>query len=230
MALDMNKYISSILLIIGMIFAYLSCDNSTEPKESQGKIIGSVRDIRFPDESTVNHADLYLGDSLLTTTDENGDFTIPSLEAGSYQITCSSPSFLDTTELVLVNAGKTTTHTFYLTPKIGRVYGEFEDMTIYNEVLAADSSILGWSNQEIYNAGTGATLQSKTLGYEVPDRKIWLGDSLLALADNWGQYLFKIQFGTYQITATCEGYNSIDTVITVIPDERIYVNFFMYRQ
>ncbi len=227
----MKKYILPLLLVIGIIFAYLSCDNTTEPKETHGTITGSVQDISH-NGTSVHPAYLFLNDSLLTTTDENGEFTISELEEGSYQIVCSALNFLDTTEQISVKAGKTTSHTFYLTPNLvsGRVFGEFEDMTLYNEVLAADTSKLGWSDLEVYQAGTGATLQSKTLGYEVPDRKVWLGDSLLALADNWGQYSFKIQYGTYPITATCEGYNSIDTVITVIPDEHLYINFFMRRQ
>jgi hypothetical protein len=226
----MKKYIL-LLLVIGISFAYLSCDNTTEPKETLGAITGSVQDISQND-SPIHPAYLFWNDSLLTTTDESGEFTIAELEEGSYQIVCSALNFLDTTEQVSVKAGKTTHHKFYLTPSLvsGRVFGEFEDMTLYNEILAADTSKLGWSDLEVYQSGTGATLQSKTLGYEVPDRKVWLGDSLLAKADNWGQYSFKLQCGTYPITATCEGYNNIDTVITVIPDERIYLNFFMHRQ
>jgi len=227
----MKKYIFPLLLVIGIIFAYLSCDNTTEPKETHGKITGSVQDISQND-SPIYQAYLFWNDSLLTITNENGEFTIPKLEEGSYQIVCSALNFRDTTEQITIKAGKTTSHIFYLTPNLvsGRVWGEFEDMTLYSEILATDTSKLGWSEQEVYQGGTGATLQSKTLGYEVPDRKVWLGDSLLALADNWGQYSFRLQHGTYPITATCEGYISIDTVITVIPDERIYINFFMYRQ
>jgi len=227
----MKKYILPLLLVIGIIFTCLSCDNTTEPKETHGTITGSVLNISRSD-SPVHPAYLFWNDSLLTTTDENGEFTIAELERGSYQIICSAVNFLDTTELISVKAGKTTSHIFYLTPNSvsGIVLGEFEDMTLYNEILAADTSKLGWDAQEVYQGGTGATLQSKTLGYEVPDRKVWLGDSLLAQADNWGQYSFKLQCGTYPITATCEGYYSINTVITVIPDELNYVNFFMYRQ
>jgi len=229
--LNMKKYIFPLLLVLGIIFAFLNCDNTTEPKETHGTITGSVQDIS-QNNSPVYPAYLFWNDSLLTTTAEDGEFTIPELEPGNYQIICSALNYRDTTEQITVKTGKTTTHTFYLTPSLvsGRVWGEFEDMTLYNEILAADPSIAAWSEQEVYQGGTGATLQSKTLGYEVPDRKVWLGDSLLAKADNWGQYSFKLQYGTYPITATCEGYISIDTVITVIPDERIYINFFMYRQ
>ena len=57
-----------------------------------------------------------------------------------------------------------------------------------------------------------------------------LGDSVLAVADAWGQYVFKIRTGTYSITGSCEGYESVTQTVTVEPNGRHYVNFFLPRK
>jgi hypothetical protein len=87
-----------------------------------------------------------------------------------------------------------------------------------------------WDSKTVYDAATGATIQFKTLHVEIPERRVTLGDSLLASADGWGVYYFKIRTGTYSITGSCDGYESVTQVVHVEPNGRQYVNFFLPRK
>ena len=60
-------------------------------------------------------------------------------------------------------------------------------------------------------------------------RQIWLGDSLLALTDDFGQCRFELQCGTYPITATCEGYCDTTQMVHVRSDEFTYMILFLDR-
>jgi hypothetical protein len=72
----------------------------------------------------------------------------------------------------------------------------------------------------------------KNLLYNVPRQKIYLGDSLVSITDDWAMYALKIQCGTYRITGTCDGYYDAAEIVKVLPgklDAATYVNFFMMR-
>ena len=221
-----------LLLEMGCMLIFLNCENSTEPKEATGMIAGSVRSVLLRDLAIIHPAYIFLADSLLATTDEHGDYLISSIEEGMYPLTCSALNYRDSTEQVGVLGRKTVIHNFYLTPdsSIGRVYGEFQDVTLYNQGLETNPSMADWDAKRIFDDVTGATVQAKTFGYEVPDREVFLGDSLLAISDAFGQYWFKIQCGTYPITGSCEWYYDRGRVTRVLPDTPIYVNFFLHRK
>jgi hypothetical protein len=69
-----------------------------------------------------------------------------------------------------------------------------------------------------------------TLEYEVPERQVFLGDSLLTVSDGFGQYWFELQSGTYWIRGSCEGYKDVSQVVRVLPDSKTYYNFFLPRE
>ena len=230
----MVKKVCLILLLeIGFLLMMTNCDDkSTEPKPTSGTIEGNVKSILPGNLSTIHLAYVFIDDSLLATTDENGNYVIAPIEEGTYQLTCSAINYRDTTEQVQVLGGKTLIHDFYLTPdsSTGRIYGEFQDVTLFNQNIQTNPSLVDWDAKQIFNDITGATIQAKTLQYDVPDRKVFLGDSLLAISDGWGQYWFQIQCGTYPITGRCEGYYDTTKVIKIMADTRSYVNFFLYRK
>ena len=223
-----------LMLILQIFFVsfFIKCDNVTEPKEIRGTITGTVKKILSGDGSIIHPAYIFLEDSLIATTSESGEYTISSIEQGSYFLICSSLGYSDTTTLVQVVGGKTITHDFYLTPdsSTGRIYGEFQDATLFNQNIQTNPALVDWDAKQIFNDITGATIQAKTLQYDVPDRKVFLGDSLLAISDGWGQYWFQIQCGTYPIRGCCEGYYDTTQVIKILADTRSYVNFFLYRK
>jgi hypothetical protein len=59
-------------------------------------------------------------------------------------------------------------------------------------------------------------------------RFFW-GYSLLDLSDDWGQYCFEIQCGTYPITGCCENCGDASWVAKVLPGTSIYANLFLRR-
>lgn len=229
----MKKFFLVLLLEISLVLLVINCDdNPTEPKPAIGTIKGTVKIISSGNPGIIYPAYIFFEENLLATTDAQGNYLISPIDEGSYQLTCSALNYRDSTEQVNVLGGKTTAHDFYLTPdaSTGRVYGEFQDVTLYNQRLQTDPSMAGWDAKKIYDAATGATVQAKTFGYEIPARKVFLGDSPLDSTDVWGQYSFRIQCGTYPITGSCEGYNDTTQVIKVLPDQSIYVNFFLRRK
>lgn len=100
---------------------------------------------------------------------------------------------------------------------------------MYQQRVLEDSTLAEWDAQQMWDGVTGATLQSKFLKRESPPRQIWLGDSLLALTDDFGQCWFELQCGTYPITATLEGYCDTTQTVHVRPDEPTDMILFLDR-
>ncbi len=69
----------------------------------------------------------------------------------------------------------------------------------------------------------GATIRAKN-GSVVRGSKLYLGDSLLSIADEYGQYFYQIQAGTYPLISLCTGYQSIDAIMCFVPGTKHYVN------
>jgi hypothetical protein len=228
----MKKTLLILLLGLGHALLLLNCGNSTEPKKTSGTLTGSVKSSATGNAVPIVSAYIFWGDSLLATTDNQGNYSVASLVEGSHSLTCSALGYRDSTAQVRVDGGKAASHNFVLAPdsSTGRVYGEFEDMTLYSEALQANPALASWDSKQMFSGVTGATLQGKYLGYELPPRQVLLGDSILALADDFGQFWFEIQSGTYPIKASCEGYHSDTQVIRVLSGERQYATFFMVRK
>ena len=224
-----NYCIVSVLVCVFLFF--ISCDKSTGPTETLGSITGTVMNGQATGTQIIHPAYIFSGDSLLATTDESGKFSILNLQEGNHNFICSALYFRDTTAQIQISGGKTVTHDFYLIPDstIGLVYGEFQELNLFNDSLQTHPAMASWDASQIYDRTTGATMIDKFLQYDVPDRKIYLGDSLLTKSDSWATYLFRIQCGTYQFRGTCEGYYDQTEVVTIPEDHPVYVNFFLLR-
>jgi hypothetical protein len=226
------KNLLKLVLPIVLFSVSIQCDkNSSEPKETIGNIQGTVKNAAVGEASQVHPAYLFYEDSLLTTTDESGNYTIKSFQEGTYSITCSAVNFSDTTIQVKVVGGKTVTQNFNLTPdaSIGRIYGEFQDNSLFTDSLKTNPDLATWDAKKIMDEATGATLCTKILQQEIPDLKVFLGDSLLGTDDGWGQFWFKVQAGTYCFKGSCEGYKSDSVVVKILPDTKHYITFNMNR-
>lgn len=221
-----------LLLFGGLYFAILfsACSNTSGTDQSLGEINGTVFN-RITNEPLSNSAFFFLNDSFITQSENYGTYTIDNVHEGTYILICSSLGFLDTTIIMEITNGKKATLNIYLqeSKTTGRIYGEFQDMTLFNQQLQNDSSLSTYSAKNIFDATTGATLQSKFLFYEVPLRNIHLGDSLIAVSDGFGQYWKTLQIGTYQLTGSCPGYNSSSQIIHIEPGALQYLNFFLER-
>jgi hypothetical protein len=225
----MVKRISTFVLLL----VWMGCRHSTELIWTEGSVQGTVRCL-LPGggASAVHPAFIFWGDSLLATTDPHGSYLINDLEIGRYDLLGSALYCGDTTLAVQVQGGQTVTLDFNLRSDstTGLVVGEFQDAFLFQQRLLEDSALANWSEQQICDAATGATLQSKTLEYLVPDRFVLLEDSAMATADVWGQYGCFIPSGTYPLVGSCEGYKSVMHVVKVLPDSRVYLNFILHRE
>ena len=211
---------------------WVACENATEPKVRTGSVQGTVRGVSTGGGAAIHSASIFWEDSLLATTDVSGAYAVSSLSEGTYPLTCSAFGYRDSTMQVRIEGGKTAVLNFYLAPDLttGWVFGEFQDQTLFEDSLKTNPSMADWGAKTIYDAATGATIQYKTFDHEVPERRVTLGDSVLAIADAWGQYVIKIRTGVYRITGSCEGYESVTRTVTVEPDGRHYMNFFLPRK
>ena len=220
------------LLPLLAVSLWIACKQTTEPKTRSGDVRGTVRSASPGDTSVIRSAFIFLEDSLLATSDPAGAYSVSSLPEGTYRLTCSAAGHRDSTMQVRVEGGNTAVLDFYLIPDFstGRVFGEFQDQNLFNDALKTNPSMADWDSKTLYDATTSATIQVKTLKHDVPERRVTLGDSLLAAADGWGQYVFKIRTGTYAITGSCEEYESVTQFVTVEPNGRQYVNFFLPRK
>jgi hypothetical protein len=208
-----------------------ACHHTTEQKETQTIVRGTVSCLRPGGAVIVHPAFITSGETYLTTTNSQGVYSISGLKPGSYELTGSALFCGDTTLSVQVREGHTTTLNFILSPDsaTGKIFGEFQDGTLYQQRLQEDTTLANWTEKQIFEAATGATLQFKTLNDDVPDRYVFLGDSLMATADFWGQYYIIIPCGTYPLTGSCEGYKSEMRVVKVLPDSRNYINYILSR-
>ena len=231
----MRKSLITVLCV--MLFILLTeCGKKSNPVVSidtgglQGVVSWNYQNGAVP----ASQAYLFIGDSLMATTDETGQFEIPALDEGKQFILCSALFAKDTTVQINIAANKTSTLDILLTPDstIGRVYGEFQDMTLFREKLTEMPEMAEWTELQEYEGTTGATYQMKWLDSLYTGGIVTLGDQWLAYDDGFGQYWFKIQAGTYPITGSSEGegYLSQTRVITVLPDDRVYLNFYLNRE
>ena len=77
-------------------------------------------------QQTIHRAYIFLNDSLVYTTAQDGSFLLPALHHGQYELFCSAVPFSDHLFSVMVQGGKTRSVKVLLKPEssIGRVYAE----------------------------------------------------------------------------------------------------------
>lgn len=217
----------SYLIVLTMVLLCCSCE---EKNQSWTLITGSV--LSMEDHKQVHSAFLISDNELLASTRDDGSFEIDSQDPGMYSILCSSLGFKDTLIQIEVKEGALTELDFFLNTddSRGRVYGELHDQFLYNEQLARDPSMADWNGEELFDGLSGATLQTVTFGYDLPSAEIFIGDSLIALTDGFGQYWVDLQSGTYPLRVSMPGYRDSIQIIQVEPDSHIFANFILTQQ
>jgi len=225
------KNLSGILIISLSLFT--TCDKGTEPEDNPAShaLKGFVYH-RAQQDKPVSPAYIFSEDSLLAVTDDQGAYLIDSLETGTHLLTCSALNYRDTTVQIDIIGTDIQNHDFYLTSdaSTGRIYGEFHDIPLFNEIILDQPEKLTWTDKEMFEGTTGATIQKKWLHYDIPQIYIYLEDSLISGCDTFGQFWCQLQSGTYPIRGTCEDYEDVVEIIQVLPDDTTYINFFMERK
>lgn len=198
-----------------------------DPPPARGALQGSVKS----GENAVFPSYIFIGEELAAEPDESGAFHVDMLEAGTYQVTGSALMFADTTVEVVIQGDQTTTLDLSLTPDTttGFLIGEFQDDSLFLQQLGEKPEMAEWTDQEICDGATGATIQFKWLKPFEPFPHVLLGEDTLSADDGWGQYGFRIQCGTYPFTGICNGYQSVTGVARVEPGANTFLNFFLPR-
>jgi len=131
-----------------------------------------------------------------------------------------------------VKVGAVTVHDFFLTPDDprGRVYGELHDQALYEAQLSKNPSMADWNGKELFDGVSGATIQTMTFVYDLPSGEIYMGDSLIAMADGFGQYWVDLQAGTYPLRVSMPGWEDHIQVVMVPPNSDIFANFILSKQ
>jgi len=225
----MSKNVKCTLYLI--FLAVLSiCSSCEEENSDETALIGTIKSML--DDQAIFPAFLILGDVLLATSDESGDYQITGLTPGEYTLICSAINFDDESIIIEIEEGKIISNNFLMSPgsSLGSVYGELHDQGLYDEQLMTNPSMASWTDEELYDGVSGATIQTMTFGHDLPSAEIYIGDSLLALMDGFGQYWVDLQAGTYPLRVSMPGYRDSTRIIRVEPDSDIYRNFILSQQ
>jgi hypothetical protein len=221
-----------VIVIAAVMVLLTTCKSSSEPVATEGNLKGVVRSTGQGTGDVIHPAYLIHEDTVLAVTDQQGNFTINGLEAGYYSITCSAIGYRDTLQTVHVSAGVTNEVNFNLPPDTvkAKVRGEFQDLLVFNDSLAHNPELGNWDARQVFIGVTGATMHEMRVQHELPERRIFLGDSLVTISDDWGQYWFEVQCGTYPLRGACEGYQDDQRVFKVKPGQDNYLNFFLIAE
>lgn len=217
-----NSHVYLFLLFGALIIS--SCS-----KEARKDTILNGRVTNLMDGKAIFPAYLILGDELLATTQEDGSYEISSLDPGNYSLLCSAINYGDNTVQVDVSQGETLSNDFQMLvdDRKGRVYGEFHDQELYQEQLISDPQKASWSEKELFDGVSGATIQTS---YDEPSSETYVGDSLYAYADGYGQFWYDIQCGTYPVRGSAFGYGDSLLIISIKPESEIYINHILSKQ
>ncbi len=222
----LRKYIPLAFLTL-LLFG--ACTKKDEPTQTtlSGIVKNSLND------TPVYPAYIIYDKQLIASASEGGTYKITSLEGGTYTMTCSAIGFSDQSMQVLIENGKATGHDFLLTPDETEslVMGELHDQVLYQQQLVDNPSMANWTDQELFDGVSGATIQGKNFDFDVHPASIYIGDSLFAKTDDYGQYLFEVQIGTYPITVVSEGWRDSLQIKEVVYDSyAVFANYILPRE
>lgn len=217
-------------ILLAALTLFMGCRDKHEPEPATGQLQITIKEQQNSNSGI--RAYLFLNDSLCGKTDVHGIYENNSVKTGKYTLTCSAINFRDTTLSITITGGEATKLHFYLLPdsSVGTVYGEFQDLLLFNQKAANKPQMKTWDEQEIYDAVTGATMYKIAYPDPFPPRTVSLDDSIIAVSDGFAQYWFTIQSGTYLITGACYGYADTTRIIKVLPQSENYINFFLRKK
>lgn len=201
---------------------------STED-EQYVKITGTLRN------QTTQHpiypAYIFLDNEPVAMSDSTGRYETKPILPGTYSLVFSAVNYNDKTIQVEVSANDNNVFEIFLNSdyRTGKVYGEFHDKGLFDENLALNPEKADWSAEQLYDGISGATIQPWNWSFAITNCQIKMGDSIVSQADDYGQFAFNLQGGTYPFTAICDGYNDTTFVLTIESDDKVYSNIMLSR-
>jgi hypothetical protein len=220
----MNQKIRSYSYLV-LLIALFSCNETEVPELSEGIFLG---EIISSDGEAIYPVYIFENDSLLGISKENNQFSI-HLASGQHEILFSAIAYKDKTILLDFEEDYSTEIVLDESSEIGKVYGEFQDSLLFQQNILENNELANWNEQEVIDGVTGATIMEDNYnGFE--QAELFLGDSLLGYGDVYGQYWVQLQSGTYPITVESAGFKSKIKIIKVLPETKVYLNFFQVKE
>ena len=208
-------------IIIPFILLLNSCSD-----DSITSIEGIVRNNET--NEVIENAFIFHQGDLLATTNAAGEFKMVPLSQGTYELLFSAIGFGDNYFTLVAEEGKAKINDIYLRPgsEIGSIVGELQNNMLFEENLVTNPSMAEWSEQEIIDGVTGATIMKRTLPLNA-ECALYIGDSLMVNFDDYGQYWAEIQAGTYPLMVRCTGYKPSLKMVKIEADSLLFINFFL---
>lgn len=107
---------SSILYFLVFVLTDVADTVAYVQNPLQTPIVGTVKDksgVAIPNAS-VRVKNLTTGSEIETTTNDEGEFRLPNLSPGQYEVTVNLPGFKSTTQIIEVNFGQATSLSFVI--------------------------------------------------------------------------------------------------------------------
>jgi len=213
------------LYIILLLLLIISCEDTIR-HPSRGIYSGKITSV-----GDVPIYPFYIieGDSLLSIVNENNQFSI-ELEEGEHEIGFSAIGYSDTVIPIQIIGDIHADIKLKENKETGRIYGEFQDLKLFQQKVSENNDLAKWSDNQIMDGVTGATIMEDNYSTNFEQAQVFIGDSLLSYADVYGQYWFDIQCGTYPLTGKSAGFSSEMKVMKVLPNAKVYLNFFLPKK
>lgn len=215
------------ICILIILIAIIYCDNPVSTEKLDGVFSGEIKSSTTG--NPIYPVYCFEGDSLLSTVDHNNHYSI-ELNYGEHEIVFSALGFLDKVESVKINGDIRKEIKLTENSETGRIYGEFQNFILLQQKISENNDIKNWTEKQILDGVTGATIQVDNSNPDFQQAQLFIGDSLMGYADVYGQYWLKIQCGTYPLTGKCQGFFSKTRIVKVLPESRIYINFYLTPQ
>ena len=216
-----------LVFIVILLTIIISCEDSTSPNNSGGVFSGTI--ISSSTSEPVVSVFIFMDDVYLGMIENSNSFAF-ELNPGEYEFIFSAIGFLDEIVSVTINGNYNQEIVLTENSEIGRVYGEFQDSVKLEQKISDNNDIANWDEKEIYDGVTGATILEDNSSVDFQQAKLFIGDSLVGYADVYGQYWIKIQSGTYPLTGESEGFKNETKTIKILPDSKVYENFYLLPQ
>lgn len=212
--------------MILLIVAIISCEDTEIPEKSNGVFSGNIAS---NSGEPIYPTYIFEGDSLLSILNANKQFSI-ELDNGEHEIIFSAIGYSDKVTSISINGDLSTEIKFEENQESGRIYGEFQDLILFQQKISEDSDLANWTEKQVLDGVTGATILEDNASTNFQQAQLFIGDSLISYADVYGQYWIEIQCGTYPITGKSEGFTDETKAIKVIPDSRVYFNYYLTHE
>lgn len=212
--------------IIFLILFISSCEKFDRSEERDFVLSGNITSVSG---ELIYPVYIFENNSLLAIRKDSNQYSL-ELKPGPHEITFSALAYKDARISTAIDGDNSLNITLEDNNETGRIYGEFQDSLLFQQKISENNELSSWTALEIMDGVSGATLMEDNVGSDFQQAQLFLGDSLLTYGDVYGQYWIEIQCGTYPITGVCAGFTSKTKLVQVLPDTKVYMNYYLRKE